>query len=80
MQIFIESTDMKLWEIVNNRRYIILQIINDRGKEVDKSKDQYTTSDWDKLTKNLRAKHILYFGLDANKYIRISACDTIKQI
>ena len=80
MQIFIESTDMELWEIVNNGLYATPKITNAKGEEVDKPKDQYTTSNWDKLTKNSRAKHILYCGLDANEYNRISACDTAKQI
>ena len=80
MQIFIESTDMKLWEIMNNGPYATPKITNAKGEEVDKPKDQYTTSDWDKLTKNSRAKHILYYGLDANEYNRIFACDTAKQI
>ena len=49
-------------------------------EEVDKPKDQYTSSDWDKLTKKFRRKHILYCVLDASKYNRIFACDTAKQI
>ena len=32
MQIFIESTDLKLWEIVNNGLYIMPKIKNDKGK------------------------------------------------
>jgi len=47
-------------------------------EEVDKPKDQYTSSDWDKLTKKFRRKHILYCVLDASKYNRIFACDTAK--
>ena len=30
--------------------------------------------------KNYRVNHILYCGLDANEYNRISVCDTAKQI
>jgi len=62
------------------RPYAVPKITNDKGEEVDKPKNQYTTFDWDKLTKNSRAKHILYCGLDANEYNRISACDIAKQI
>ena len=80
MQIFIESTDMELWEIVNNGPYTVPKIKNDKGEDIDKPKDQYTSTDWEKLTKNSRAKHILYCGLDANEYNRISACETAKQI
>ena len=80
MQIFIESTDMELWEIVNNGPYTVPKVKNDKGEMIDKPKDQYTSADWEKLTKNSRAKYILYCGLDANEYNRISACDTAKQI
>ena len=52
---------------MNNRPYAVPKINNDKGEEVDKPKDQYTISDWDKVTKNSRAKQILYCGLDANK-------------
>ena len=56
------------------------KIKNDKGEEVDKPKDQCATADWNKLTKNSRAKHSLYCDLDANEYNRISSCDTAKQI
>jgi len=71
---------MELWEIVNNGPYVVPKVKNDKGEEVDQSKDKYTSTDWDKVTKNSRAKHLIYYGLDANKYNRISACDTAKQI
>ena len=57
--------------------YALPKIINDKREEVDKPKDQYTTSDWDKRTKNSRAKHILYY---ANEYNIISTCDKAKHI
>ena len=49
------------------------KITNEKGEEVDKPKDQYTTSDWDKLMKHFRAEHIVYCGLNVNKYNIISA-------
>ena len=71
---------MELWEIVNSGPYPTPKIKNDQGEFINKPKDQYTSSDWERLTKNSKAKHILYCGLDANKYNRISACDTAQQI
>jgi len=59
---------MELWEIVINGPYATSKIKNDKGEEVDEPKDQYTSTDWDKLTKNSRAKHILYCGLYADEY------------
>jgi len=71
---------MKLWKIVNNGSYSTPKIKNDKGELIDKPKDQYISADWEKLTKNSQAKHILYCGLYANEYNRISACDTAQQI
>jgi len=45
-----------LWEIVNNEPYVVPKITNDKGEEVDKPKDQYTTSNWHNLRKNSIAK------------------------
>ena len=75
---FIESIDIKLWEIMNNIPYAVPKISNDKGEQVDKPKDQYTTFDWDTPTKNSIAKHILYCGLDASENNRISACHVVK--
>ena len=80
MQNFIESIDMELWEIVNKGSYAIPKVKNNKGAEDDKPKDPFTSAEWDKFTKNSRAKHILYCGLDANEYNQISACDTARQI
>jgi len=65
---------------VNNGPCVVPKITNDKREEVDKPKDQYTAFDWDKLTKNSRAKYILYNDLDAIEYNKISACDIAKQI
>jgi len=67
-------------EIVNNGFCSTPKIKNDKGEFIDKPKDQFTSADWEKLTKNSKAKHILYWGLDANEYNRISACNTAQQI
>jgi len=78
MQNFIESIDMELWEIVNKGSYAIPKVKNNKGAEDDKPKDPFTSAEWDKFTKNSRAKHILYCGLDANEYNRNFACDKAK--
>jgi len=63
---------------VNKGPYSILRVKSDKKEDIDKPKDQYVNTDLDKLTKNSRAKHILYCGLDANKYDQVFACDTAK--
>jgi len=65
---------------MNDGTYIIPKITKDKGEKVDKSSNQYTSADWDKLTKNSRVKHILYYSLDAYELNRIFACDIVKQI
>ena len=65
---------------MNNGPYTVPKIKNDKEEDIDKPKDQYTSTNWERLTKNSRAKHILYCGLDANEYNRISVCDAAKQI
>ena len=49
-------------------------------KLVEKTKDQYTQEDFGKHSKNYKAMHILYYGLNADEYNRICACETAKQI
>jgi len=65
---------------MNSGPHPIPKIENDKGEFVDKPKDQYTSANWKRLTKNSKAKHILYCGLDANEYNHISTCDTAQQI
>ena len=67
-------------EIVNNRSCSTPKIKNDKGEFIDKPKDQYTSAEWEKLTKSSKAKHVLYCGLDTNEYSRISTCDIAQQI
>jgi len=69
---------MELWKIMNNGPYSISKVKNGKEEIIDKPKEQYMSANWDKLTKNSRAKHILYCGFDANKYNQISARDTTK--
>ena len=60
--------------------HLPLKVVNDKGEFIDKPKYQYRSADWNRLTKNSRAKHILYCGLNPNENNRISACDTVQHI
>ena len=44
MKIFIESTDMELWEIMNNGPYSTPKTKNDKVEEFKKPKDQYMSA------------------------------------
>ena len=70
---FIKNEDYELWNIVTKGPYVP-QITID-GKTVTKTEEQYTQEDFARLSKNCKAMHILYCGLDANEYNRICACE-----
>ena len=78
MQIFIKTECYELWNIVTKGPYIP-QITIDR-KTVAKIEEQYTQEDFARLSKNCKAMHILYCGLDGNEYNRICACESAKEI
>jgi len=66
----------RLW-LVNKGPYIPITAID--WKSVVKTEYQYTQKDFARLSKNYKAMHILYYGLDANEYNR-SVCETVKEI
>ena len=78
MQPFIKTEDCDLWNIVTQGPYVPITTID--GKLVEKADGQYTRADFAKLSKNCKAMHILYCGLDANKYNRNYAYESAKEI
>jgi len=78
MQVFIRTEDYELWNIVTKGLYVPKTTID--GKTVMKTKDQYAQEDFARLSKNYKAMHILYCGLDANECNRICACESAKEI
>ena len=77
MQMFIKTEDYELWNIITKGPYVPMII---DGKTVKKTEEQYTQEDFAKLSKNYKAMHILYCGLDANEYNRICVCELAKEI
>jgi len=63
---FIKTEDYELWNIITKGLYVPTTTIG--GKGVKKTEDQYTQEDIEKLSKNCKAMHILYCGLDAKEY------------
>jgi len=78
MQMFIKTEDYELWNIITKGPYVPMTTVD--GKSIKKNEDQYTQEDFAKPSKNCKAIHILYCGLDANEYNRISACESAKEI
>ena len=67
----------ELWNVGTKGPYIPMTTID--GKLVGKTKDQCTKEDFAKLSKNCKAMHILYYGLYANEYNYIYACESGKE-
>jgi len=78
MQILIKAKDYELWNLVTKGPYVPMTIID--GKVVKKTEEQYTQEDYARHSKNYKAMHILYCGLDANEYNHICACESTKKI
>ena len=68
---FIKIEDYELWNIITKGPYVRTTTID--GKVVKKTEDQYTQEDFAKLSKNCKAMHILYYGLDAKEHNCICA-------
>ena len=75
---FIKTEDYELWNIVTKARHIPKTNVD--GNLVEKTEDQYTREAFARLSKNCKAMHILYCGLDANEYNHICACEIAKEI
>jgi len=78
MHMFIKTEDYELWNIMTKGSYVLQITIV--GKTTAKTEDQYSQEDFARLSKNCKAMHILYCGLDANEYNRICACESAKEI
>ena len=63
-------------DILTKSPYIPTMTINQ--KLVKKTKDQYTHEDFVRRSKNYKAIHILYYGIDATEYNCICACEVGK--
>jgi len=74
---FIKIEDYELWNIITEGPYVPMITVD--GKTVKKTEEQYTQEGFARLSKNCKAMHILYVGLDA-KYNYIFACESAKEI
>jgi len=78
MQMFINTEDYELWNIITKGPYAPTTTVD--WKTVKKTEEQYTQEDFARLSKNCKAMHILYYGLDANEYNHICACESAIEI
>ena len=75
---FMKPEDYELWNIIAKGLYVPMTTLD--GKMVNKTEEQHAQEDFARLSKNCKAMHILYCGLDANEYNHICACESTKKI
>ena len=79
MENYIQDEDYELWMLIKNGPLIPKKIIED-GNSIPKEPKEFNTEDYKMMEKNAKAKKLLYFGLGADEYTRISECESAKEI
>jgi len=79
MENYIQANDYELGLIIVNGPYIPTKTTED-GKTIAKKPEEFDSEDFKKIEKNAKAKKLLYFGLGPDEYIRISKCESAKEI
>jgi len=79
MENYLYVDDYELWIIIENGPYILMKTTKD-GKTVPKKSNEFDSDDCKKMEKNARATKLLYFDLRPDQYIRISECESAKEI
>jgi len=79
MENYIQVEDYKLRMLIKNGPFIPMKV----NKDVTTSKkkpEEFNSDDFKMMEKNAKAKKLLYFGLDPDEYMRISECESTKDI
>ena len=91
MRLFIESTSLDIWKIIENGDYIPTveqlapQVVADPEQPppvVVKtiSRNEWTDQHKTKVQMNAKAKYLLIYALSKSKYDKIISCDSAKEI
>ncbi|VFQ65936.1 unnamed protein product [Cuscuta campestris] len=78
MRIFIQSNDYKLWLIVKNGCGVLMKKVGEVN--VPKTEEEFTDEDCKKMELNAKAINMIYCGVNADDYRKISRCETAKQM
>ncbi|VFQ67257.1 unnamed protein product [Cuscuta campestris] len=78
MRIFIQSNDYKLWLIVKNGCGVPMKKVGEVN--VPKTEEEFTDEDCKKMELNAKAINMIYCGVNADDYRKISRCETAKQM
>ncbi|VFQ77255.1 unnamed protein product [Cuscuta campestris] len=78
MRIFIQSNDYKLLLIVKNGCGVPMKKVSEVN--VPKTEEEFTDEDCKKMELNAKAINMIYCGVNADDYRKISRCETAKQM
>ncbi|VFQ65600.1 unnamed protein product [Cuscuta campestris] len=78
MRIFIQSNDYKLWLIVKNSCGVPMKKVGEVN--VPKTEEEFTDEDCKKMELNAKEINMIYCGVNADDYRKISRCETAKQM
>ncbi|VFR00193.1 unnamed protein product [Cuscuta campestris] len=78
IRIFIQSNDYKLWLIVKNGCGVPMKKVGEVN--VPKTEEEFTDEDCKKMELNAKEINMIYCGVNADDYRKISRCETAKQM
>lgn len=79
MEIFVNSEDIDLWDIIVGGPKEITEI-TDKGVKSPKPRADWTKEDKELMCKNSKAMKMLHCALSSDEYTRVSACKSAKEI
>ena len=75
MQMFIIDQDLELWDLIKKGPHVPR-----KDDSTEKPEAEYNQTDLENIAKNYKAMNLLYCGLDANEFNRVSSCKSAKEI
>ncbi|XP_070010806.1 uncharacterized protein LOC142162903 [Nicotiana tabacum] len=80
MHHFIMAEDSELWDVICDDPYVPMKKLGESGLMVPKTRKEYGDINRKAIEKNFRAKKFLVYGIGPDKYNRMSACQSAKNI
>ncbi|XP_075107081.1 uncharacterized protein LOC142180060 [Nicotiana tabacum] len=80
MHNFIMAEDSELWDVICDGPFVPTKTGDDHAVTIPKIRKEFNDVDRKAIKKNFRAKKILVCGISLDKYNRISACQSAKEI
>ena len=79
MENCIQAEDYELWMLIKNGPLVPKKTKED-GTSIITKPEEFDSEDYKMMENNAKAKKLLYFGLGPDEYIRISECESAKDI